>query len=225
MKITSFVLFLSLFLLFSCKKDDEEVNLHENYYPLEIGRFVEYDVTYIYHDHNSGVHDTTKYKLKTVIGDTIIDNAGRIAHKFYRYIYNEFYEEYEVKDLWTCINDQHRLELVEENQRIIKLVFAPTLFKEWDMNAFNSFKPMLAYYENIHKPYETGAFDFDSTITVIQEKIEPNLIEYRRKTETYAANIGLVNKFYKDLTIANFDTLQPQRGEELFYQIINYGIE
>jgi hypothetical protein len=225
MKITSFVLFLSLFLLFSCKKDDEEVNLHENYYPLEIGRFVEYDVTYIYHDHNSGVHDTTKYKLKTVIGDTIIDNTGRIAHKFYRYIYNEFYEEYEVKDLWTCINDQHRLELVEENQRIIKLVFAPTLFKEWDMNAFNSFNPLLAYYENIHKPYQTGAFDFDSTITVIQEKIQPNLIEYRRKTETYAANIGLVNKFYKDLTIANFDTLQPQRGEELFYQIINYGIE
>jgi hypothetical protein len=225
MKITCIFSLFALGFLFSCKKKEENINFHENYFPLKIGTFVEFKVTYIYHDHASGIHDTTTYKLKTVIGDTIIDNAGRVAYKYYRYIYDEINQEYKVKDLWTCINDQHRIEFVEENQRIIKLVLAPSLYKEWDMNAFNSFKPMLAYYENIHKPFQTGGKVFDSTVTVIQQITPVNLIEYRRKTETYAKHIGLIDKYYKDLSIINFDTLQPQRGEELFYKVIDYGVE
>lgn len=209
----------------SCKKTKTTINFHEDYFPLEDNRFVEYDVTRISHDHVAGKHETTNYVLKTIIRDTVIDNSGRIAKKFYRYIFDNIFQEYKVKDLWTAIIDEYRAELVEENERIVKLVFAPTLGKEWDINAFNSKDPLLAYYENIHKPLTVNNYHFDSTVTVVQEKMDPNLVEYRRKIEVYAKNIGLVYKFYKDLTIKDFDTLQPQKGEELYYSIKNYGIE
>ncbi len=223
-KILYFSLLIGLFFV-SCKKNEVEVDFHLAYYPMENGRFVEYDVTEIYHDENSGIHDTSNYRLKTVIGDTVIDNSGRVARKIYRYIFNEQTNEYQVKDLWTGLIDQYRFELVEENQRLIKLVFSPTLNKEWDMNAFNSFDPIYAYYENIHKPFSSGNLNFDSTITVVEEIMEPNLIEYRRKTEVYAKNVGLVSKYYKDLTISDFDTLQVKRGTELFYTVIGFGVE
>jgi hypothetical protein len=223
-KILYFSLLIGLIFV-SCKKNEDEVDFHLAYYPMENGRFVEYDVVEIYHDENSGIHDTSNYRLKTVIGDTIIDNTGRVARKIYRYIFNEQTNKYEVKDLWTGLIDQYRFELVEENQRLIKLVFSPTLSKEWDMNAFNSFEPIYAYYDNIHKPLSYGNLDFDSTITVVEEIIDANLIEYRRKIEVYAKNVGLVSKYYKDLTIKDFDTLKVQRGNELFYTVVGFGVE
>lgn len=213
-----------IILVFSCKKE-KTVNLHEDYFPLDKGRFVEYDVTYIFHDDLAGRHDTTNYILKTVVGDTVIDNSGRIARKFYRYIFNNNIQQYKIKDLWTAIIDQGRAELVEENQRMIKMIFAPTIEKEWDINAFNGYSPLLATYENIHQPFTINGHSFDSTVTVVQEKMDVSLVEYRRKSEIYSKNVGLIYKVYKDLTITNFDTLHPKKGEELYYEVINYGKE
>ncbi len=219
-----FILLILIAMLYSCKKDNIAVNFHENYFPLSKGKFVEYDVTYIKHN-SSTLHDTSYYVLKTLIGDTVYDNQGRVAWKFYRYIYNTTSQLYEIKDLWTAIIDGKRAELVEENQRIIKLIFAPTLSKEWDMNAFNVDDPLLAFYENIHKSVSINGLDFDSTITVIQERSDVTLIDYSLKTETYAANIGLISKYYKSIKISNFDTLNVNGGEELYYKIRNYGVE
>lgn len=216
--IVSFIGFLS------CKKKDDTVNFHHEYFPLEKGVFVEYDVTYIRHDDIANLHDTTKYSLKTLIGDTIIDNEGRIARKFYRYIFNTILGEYTIQDLWTIIIDQERAELVEENQRRIKMVFAPTAYKEWDMNAFNIDDPIYLYYGDIHKPKSFNGLDFDSTIVVEQDSTL-NLIQYKRKYEVYGKTVGLLKKHFQDFSINNFDPTKPIKGEELFYIIKNYGKE
>ncbi|MGV3632520.1 MAG: hypothetical protein ACO1O6_15030 [Bacteroidota bacterium] len=216
--------FILLFTLGSCKKDDNDVDFHHEYFPMETGTFAEYTVTRIFHDDVSNIHDTTVYQLKTVVSDTVIDNEGRVARKFERYVYDDLLQEYKIKDVWTVIIDQERLEVVEENQRVIRLVFAPTLSKEWDMNAFNSYDPVMLYYKNIHKPYTVGAQTFDKTVTV-EEDSTLNLIQYKRKYEVYAQEVGLIRKHYQDLTINDFDPSMPIKGEEIFYSIVNYGKE
>ena len=215
---------LLLLLAFSCKKNDNEVDFHHGYFPLEEGTFAEYTVTRIYHDHASNVHDTTIYQMKTLVGDTVIDNEGRVARKFERYVYDELLEAYVIRDLWTAIIDQERAELVEENQRVIKLVFAPTLSKEWDMNAFNMREPVMLYYKKIHKPYQVGNEEFPTTV-IVEEDSSFNLIQYKRKYEVYAEGVGLIKKHYQDLEINNFDPATPLKGEEIFFNIINYGKE
>lgn len=217
-------IFILCLLVFSCKKEKEHVDFHHDYFPLQPGTFVEYEVTQIKHDDVSDVHDTIKFQMKTIIGDTVIDNTGRVARKFYRYVYSNSLQKYVVQDLWTAIIDQERAELVEENQRVIKLVFAPTLSKEWDMNAFNSYDPVLVYYEKIHKPFKVDELSFDSTITV-EEDSTLNFIQYKRKFEVYAKGIGLIKKHYQDFTINNFDYSFPILGDELFYVIKNFGVE
>lgn len=226
---SNYKLFLSAFLVFiivfSCKKENPPLQFHYDYFDLSEGRYIDYQVKEIHHDTGASVpHDTSNYILRTVIGDTIIDNEGRIARKFYRYKRNNTSENWVLSDLWMAIIADNRAELIEENQRIIKLVFKPTITKEWNANSFNSFSALNCYYDGLHEETTINGFSFDSTLRVEQEDFI-SLVDYQRKHETYAKGIGLVSKFYKHLTIQNFDTLNVKNGDELFYTVIGYGFQ
>ncbi|MEY4603953.1 MAG: hypothetical protein RIT43_1245 [Bacteroidota bacterium] len=209
----------------SCKKDQANYDLHYDYFGLLPGRFVEYNVVEIHHDINQSVqHDTLRYQLKTLIGDTIIDNEGRVARRFIRFKRDNSSQAWTQTDTWTAIIVDRRAELVEENQRLIKLVFAPTEDKEWNVNAFNSQNELQAYYRDIHSKVLLGGQTFDSSLVVEQEDFF-SLIDYRRKYETYSKNIGLISKYFKDLKIVGFDTSNVQFGTELFYNCYAFGYE
>jgi len=76
----------------------------------------------------------------------------------------------------------------------------------------------------IHENLPIQNIEFDSVLTVEQEEVL-NLVSFRRKYEQYANKVGLVNKYYKDLNILNFDTLNIQSGSELFFKCIGFGVE
>jgi hypothetical protein len=220
-----FSVFLLILMFTSCKKDQANYDLHYDYFGLLPGRFVEYNVVEIHHDINQSVqHDTLRYQLKTLIGDTIIDNEGRVARRFIRFKRDNSSQAWTQTDTWTAIIVDRRAELVEENQRLIKLVFAPTEDKEWNVNAFNSQNELQAYYRDIHSKVLLGGQTFDSSLVVEQEDFF-SLIDYRRKYETYSKNIGLISKYFKDLKIVGFDTSNVQFGTELFYNCYAFGYE
>lgn len=216
---------LSIFVLFSCGKDTEDVDFGYSYFGWEEGRYVVYDGMYINHDASlSPAHDTTFYKLKTVVGKEYIDNEGRSAKEFTRYLWNEDDQAWEVKDLYTCIIADGRAELVEENQRKIKLVFAVTEDKFWDMNAFNTQAEQTCYYENIGVARVLNGEEFDSTVTVIHAKSGP-LIQYELKFEVYAKEVGMIRKYYKDVFIPGSDTNNIELGKEEILTLTDFGIE
>ena len=216
---------LLVFIFFSCKKDKGNYDLHYDYFGLIEGRYIDYDVTEIHHDAASSIpHDTSYYQLRTWIGDTIIDNQGRIARKFIRFTRNNSSDEWAQTDIWTTLIAERRAETVEENQRVIKMVFEPTESKEWNINSFNLLTELNAYYRDIHLKQTINGETFDSTLVVEQEDFF-SLIDYRRKYEVYANNIGLVQKYYKNLVIIGFDTLNVKSGDELFYNCIGYGFQ
>lgn len=215
----------SLLLVLSCKKDVNTFDLHYDYFDLRQGRYITYDVVEIRHDDGAiNDHDTMIYQLKTLIGDTVIDNEGRIARKFLRYKRNNATEDWILSDIWTTIIVDRRAELVEENQRMVKMVFAPSISKVWDLNAYNPQNELECYYRDIHEEAIINGLSFDSTLVVEQEDF-PSFVDYRRKYEVYANGIGLVYKYYKDLKIQNFDTLDVTSGDELFYKVTGYGFE
>lgn len=210
----------------SCKKQAPPPNFHYSYFDLTPGRYIDYDVMEIAHDVTQFIkHDTTVYQLRTLIGDTVIDNEGRIARKFLRFKRTNASESWVQTDIWTTIISGNRAELVEENQRIIKLVFAPTITKEWNINVFNMFPEKNVYYDAIHDSKTIGSLTFDSTLVVEIEVNDPNFIEYKRQFEVYAKGVGLVRKFHKDISIVNFDTLNVTKGTETFYTCIGFGVQ
>lgn len=223
----SYILLLSFFVLFavSCKKDSTTPEFHEQYFPLNEGHFVIYDVTEINHDIDNAVqHDTSFYQLKTVVGDTILDNLGRVARKYFRYVRSSSNGDWVLKDVWTTILNGTILELTEENQRIVKLVFPPSANKEWNIYSYTSMPELEAHYESIHVAKNLNGFQFDSTLTVEQEDFF-SMVDYRRKYEVYAKHVGLIKKVYKDLIISGFDKSNVQKGKELELTCIEFGVE
>lgn len=226
-KFGSISFFISLAVLFSaCKKENtsQSIQLHTDYFPLQEGRYIIYTAQEIVHDDDAGVHDTVKFQLKTVWGEIYEDNLGRVGREFLRYKSYDQGQTWQLTDVWSGFVSSSSAEMVEENQRKIKLVFAPTEDKVWNINSLNNLNAQEAFYENIHQPYSWNNHQFDSTVTVIQADFF-SLVDYQKQKEMYAKNVGLIEKSYKDLVIENFDTLHPKKGNEIWYRLIDFGIE
>lgn len=215
------LIFIGIVIFTACKKSEDAPYFGYEYFGLTEGRFVAYEVMEISHDVSS---DTIRYILKTVVGEDIVDNEGRTAKKVYRYAYDWETEELIDQRVWTSIIDQGRGEVVEENQRIIRMIFAISIDKTWDVNAFNPQEEQEVFYEDINEGYTINSIVLDSTVRVEYED-NINLIEYERMYEVYAKNIGLVHRSFKSLDISNFDTTDIQNGWETHYTLRDYGVE
>jgi hypothetical protein len=215
-------------MLFSCKKNDsasEIQNKYESYYGLVPGRFIVYNVREIVHDEMADIkHDTLNYQLKTLIGDTITDNAGRIARQFLRFKRLNSSQNWQLSDVWTTLIDGNYAELTEENQRIIKMLFPVSSKTTWNANVFNVNSSLDCFYDKIHESLSLNGISYDSTVLVEQENLR-NLVEFKRKYEVFGNRIGLISKYFKDLKISNFDTLNIKSGYELIYTCTDFGIE
>jgi len=219
------IIFSVLFSSLLACKENESVDFGFTYFPMEQGRFVEYEVTEVFHDVDiNPQHDTTRYRLKTLIGEEVLDNIGRTNQKFFQFKYDLQSGDLLDQRVWTRILDQSRGEVVEENQRIIKLVFSVKNDEEWNVNAFNSLSGQDVYYSNVDESQLINGFDFEETAKVNYEDFF-SLVDYRKKYEIYAKGIGLVEKSFKDFTIQNFDTTDIRKGTEVHYQLLNFGIE
>ncbi|XOV67382.1 MAG: hypothetical protein ACFHU9_17335 [Fluviicola sp.] len=220
----SFIGFLTLVLvLVGCKKQPAP-NFHTEYFGLETGRYVIYNVTEITHDAAlSPAHDTNYYQLKTVWEGEYIDNEGRPASEFRRYIRATENDPWALADIWTGIIDGIRAELIEENQRVVKLVFAPSLSKEWDVNGYNNMPEMNAYYSDVHIDTTINGVAFDSIVVVDQDRFN-SLIDTVRLFEVYAKNVGLIRKFEKNNKY-NFGDSEPKSGREVYYEYVEHGFQ
>lgn len=215
----------ALSLLNSCKKElvNSDQFLYTSYYELKTGKFIEYDVMEVTHDENATIqHDTSYYQLKCEIEDTFTDNAGRLAFNYVRYRRANTAAPWMQTDLWSTTVFDNKAELVEENQRIVKLVFPVSEFTTWNANQFNADVKLNCSYTDIHLSRTINGFNFDSTLVVEQED-KRNLIEFKRKYEVYANRVGMIKKYYKDLQISNFDTLNIKSGKEIFMTLTNFG--
>ncbi|WP_107039910.1 hypothetical protein [Brumimicrobium mesophilum] len=219
------IIFSALLLgLFACK-EKASVDFGFEYFPINQGAFVEYEVTEVFHDVNIiPQHDTNRYRLKTLIGEDVLDNVGRVNQKFFQYRYDLQTGDLIDERVWTRILDGSRGEVVEENQRLIKMVFSVKNDEEWDVNAFNSMDEQEVFYSNVDENQVINGFDFEETCKVNYEDFF-SLVDYRVKYEVYAKGVGLVEKNFKDFTIQNFDTTDIQKGTEVFYKLIDFGVE
>lgn len=209
-------------MLLGCKKNSAPV-FHQEYFGLEENRYTIFNVIEIIHDNAIAQHDTLIYQLKTVWKNEFVDNEGRTMREFERYTRNLPTDNWTFKDLWTGGINGIRAELVEENQRKVKLIFAPTLYKLWDANAQNMNAEMQCYYREIHIDTTVNGIYFDSTLMVEQETFM-SLIDTVRMYEVYAKNIGLVYKYSKD-NHWQFGNNQVITGNELYYEYVSSGYE
>ena len=225
MKRTVFISMIAV-LIASCKKDDDDTIVYGyECFPMQQGHYVIYDVVDIFHDVALlPAHDTSYYQVKEVIGEEELDNLDEPYRKLRRYYRLNDTLPWTIQDVWTVKRTATRAETLEENKRRINLAFSISYDQYWNYNALNEDDALEAYYKNIYLPYSIGGITYDSTVTVeIENKL--TFIEYRRQYDIYATGAGRIYSVRKDLQITNTDTLDIQKGSEIFYSAIETGIE
>lgn len=224
--MNKYLLIILSFLLFACGKDNsEKLNFGYHYFPVNEGLFKVYDVLQILHDDDVGVHDSAYYQIKEVIGETYTDEEGEPAQKLYRYKRLDSTYDWSIKDVWSMKRTNATGEVVEENQRMLKLGFAISYNQFWDGNVYNNLEKEECYYENIAEPFIVDDLtQYDST-AIVEHSNFLTFIDYLRHYEVYAANVGKIYSVYKNFTIIDGDTLNVDKGNELYYSIIDSGVE
>lgn len=224
----SFLFVLSSMLLFfaACKEtpDDFKSELGLDYFPLEVGKFIEYQLDSTIFDPNGDttVYHSTTFAKETIV-DTLSDNNGNILYKIEHFERAADSLPWAIKKVLSISVQDYQAIRIEDNLRFIKLTFPVEKGTSWDGNVhFNEalivtvagetiemFKGWNYRVKAVDEPLAIGAFQFDKTATV-EEADNENLIELRKSSAIYAKGIGLV---YRELWILDTQCIDDCIGK------------
>ena len=205
---------ISLIIIIACEDNIISPSVknesYKSFYPVKTGNEFIYNITQIEIDEPSNYYDTSIYQVKEVFSKYFIDNAGDTAIIIDRYYRESETDTWQKVDVWYANLYDNELQVIEENQRIVKLKNPIELHIEWDGNKYNQLDTLKEYMFHINRiaTEEVNNQFFDSTITVIQ-RYDSSLIEKNIHKELYAKNIGLVYKEKSNINSQNTNQLIP----------------
>lgn len=203
------LIFIVLFISFSCdKKEEMQLDMGYDYYPLEIGHYVTYQVdSFFYSDAAYPLIriDTISYQFKEVIDTVYKDNEDRDAYRIVTYRRADASAAWKVNRVWSAVRNVSSLVKNEDDLHFIKLIFPINNNSTWAGNnlivtdAENAYLNGWTYsYSNVNGSQTINSATYDSCVTVNQLD-EENLIEKKYSVEQYAKRVGLIYKEQKFL--------------------------
>ena len=208
-------------LLTACKSDTEVPPLDRglDYFPIEVGTWVEYQVDSMWRYDDIGVHDSLSYRLLERIDEHYIDPAGRPAQRIVRYV-QDADGQWIPRDVWMSTRNDQYAERLEENLRMMKLAFPLSAQREWDVHVHNTDAPLIVVVDEIDVPWSADGVAFEHTL-YLRNKLPPNFIETRDLAERYARGVGLVHKRWTELeTQPTYD----QEGNIIGFSISGFDL-
>lgn len=196
-----------------CKKKNDSFSLVPvtEYYPLEVGKYIVYRMDSTTFENFGTERKVSSYQVKDLVDAEITDNLNRKSYRIRRMIRNadgtgEWADNFSfmVTPLATSI------EIVENNQRVIKLKAPVKDFAYWKGNSYINTSEDLSYmsdwdftFQDVDQPYTVQSGTIDNSITVLQQYsatgdpvLRPtSYADTTYSVEVYGKNIGLI---YKD---------------------------
>lgn len=202
-----------LFIFFSCQKEENAapmavIDPTMEYFPIDSGLTRFYNVDSIYWDEFTGTNDTVSYSLKEVNAGTFIDNEGRLAQRVERFR-KDAVGNWVIYKVWTSHRNNLRAEKVQDNIRIVKLVFPATNGVDWNGNAYNTLTEQKFEFFQVGQPGSINNLNFPETVSVLEDDEPANLLNDRYAEERYAKNVGCYYQLISDLefNFLNGDTV------------------
>jgi len=214
-------------LLLSCNQESDLVLGEDqtNYYPLTVGQYRTYyteEIRFSLLD-----PDTSFYYLKEVIDDSIITIDGSVKYLINRYVSSDNVS-FDLDSVWAVQKLERAIVVTENNIPFVKLIEPVKSTETWDGNAYNTLSEVTYYYQTTGALFDGIANEITSLdlIDVIIEDIPVNLVNQDERRETYAMDVGLVQKDYISLEFCTLDCGEVgeiQSGRILKQWLIEYG--
>lgn len=199
---------LSLMVLFSCTEADVVVvSDGRDYFPLEVGRLLEYRIDSIIFDDIQGgnVQDTFSGFIRERITGKFEGLTGDTAYIIERSFRHEEMDEWVVTNIYSESTDDSHAFRQEGNLSLVKMQFPLRDITTWNPTAFidptievEVGTELIEMYSNwaglvlkLDASEILGAFSFDKVLTC-QLADDDNDIERRFVMEKYAKGIGLI---------------------------------
>ena len=201
--------------MFSCKKADDvpaPPQAEQEYFPLEKGKWVIYDVDSTIWDDTFCIKRFYHYQIMHMVVDTFSDDVGRLSHRIETRIRKKAEDEWQRQTTFYATNTKTELEIVRDELRFIKMVFPINEGGTWEGNNYiltddpvNTFYRDWTYrYTDVEQPFNTGFKVFDKTITVHAKDeavSDPELFENvsasrTKSVEKYASGVGMIYREY-----------------------------
>lgn len=207
------ILFSSLFL--ACDDDlinQAEVDFGYDYIPLEVGKFIVYEVDSIIYDplQEGTVIDSSKTYVREAITDSFDDVLGNTVYTIERSERLDSTKAWSVTDIWGAYNTATQSIRKEENLEFIKMIFPVRDRRDWDAISFDEslkievagetlemFKNWESEMEDVDIPDSVSDINFEQ-VAVVTLADNSNAVEYRYGIEKYARGVGLI---YRELWI------------------------
>lgn len=191
------VILLGCLGILGCNKSENapRPDMALNYFPLEEGRVVIYNVdSTVYNNFNNTITNYL-FQLKDTVTNKFTDAQGNETYRLERYKKTATQDWFFQKVITRKIINNRAEEFID-NKRYVRLVFPPTLQSTWNGNVYNDLGEWRHEVKELDVPLTIGTHQLDSTISIHQYN-EVNLIREDIYDETYAKNIGLVVKEVK----------------------------
>lgn len=219
--------------LSSCYDEDlSGIDLGYNYYPLELGNYVIYEVDSVWRDDIIGPIGAGQlsYVLRDRNESIFVDEEGRDAIRVERQ--RQVPSGWVMKDVWSRVTVMEFAEQSEENVIFIKHNFPIREGKVWDGHARATPQSIRQFYKvenipfdwdytyvDVDMPYSINGMTFDSTVTVQQIDRPAAFGISIFSQEVYAKHVGMV---YKKLMVYN---VQQSAGNPDGRDTIGYEFE
>ncbi len=186
-----FWLALSLFSILGCEPPEKTLQQGAgyDYFPLETGRYMEYEISEVRYNVTSSVPVRTTYFLKEVCGQPFQGTTGLEQFPIQRYKKSRLEASWTLDSIWTAYRIPDRAVRVENNVAFVKLAFPLTDQNSWNGNLLNA-RSAENYQVQFDAPFPAQN-DFPMSLTVVQRR-DSSLVSVNRRNEVYAPGVGLV---------------------------------
>jgi len=208
MRNLGFAIGLSLITLISCTESEvKPISEGRDYFPLEVGRLLEYRIDSIIFDDIQGgnVQDTFSGFIRESITGKFEGLTGDTAYTIERSFRRTEADPWIVTNIYTESTDLSLAYRQEGNLTLVKMQFPLRDNTRWDPTAFidptievEVGTELIEMYSNweglvlkLDAPESIASFDFEKVLTC-QQADDDNDIERRYVIEKYAEGVGLV---------------------------------
>lgn len=194
----------------SCYKEDPiQPFLGLDYFPMEVGKWVEYEVDSVWRDDPIGVIGSGEryYQLRELNESAFVDDENRSSIRVERSKRILDTLSWDITDIWSKARTTLTAEQNEENVIFIKHNFPIENGKEWLGNNRSEHESIESWlgqspipedwsytYEDVHQDYTVNGLTFDSTVTVVQIDRPAAFGLTLFSQEVYALNVGMIHR-------------------------------
>ena len=192
-KSNGFWSIISLLLVLGCESPESTPRRGAgyDYFPLETGRYIEYEISEIRYDVTSAIPSRATYFLREVCGQSFLGTTGIEQFPIERYKKTLPEAPWTLDSIWTAYQLPDRAVRVENNVTFVKLAFPLTDQGTWNGNLLNA-RPEENYQAQFNAAFPAQN-DFPESLTVVQRR-DSSLVSLYKRNEVYAPGVGLVYK-------------------------------